>query len=149
MQTFYSTPRMTFAIVQILFGLVVPVIYMHSLTRFSIASASLYEMAYWLGLPAMSFVLLALLSLARRDEEFRLSLTGMWSAAIAGYLAFAIPAACLWFTTGAHYHGGGANIGVALIVTAMPIYLPVLMIVGFIMGESLHRRQKQVSYLNS
>lgn len=64
-----------------------------------------------------------------------MSRTEVWGAAIAAYLAFVIPAAFLWFTTGAYYQGGGANIGVALLVAAQPIYLPAFMVVGSVIGE--------------
>ena len=66
----------------------------------------------------------------------------MWGAAIAGYLAFVVPATLLWLTTGANYRGGGANIGVALLTVAMPVYLPVVMAIGFNFGKSLRGQKK-------
>jgi len=134
--------RRIFSILQVLVGLVVPAIYATSFTTFSFASPGFYQTAYWLGLPAISFLVLAWVSLTRRGEKFRVSRAGMWGSAIAGYLAFVIPAMLMWFTTGANYRGGGANIGVALLVVAMPVYLPVFMAMGFSMGESLHGQKK-------
>ena len=66
----------------------------------------------------------------------------MWGAAIAGYLALVSPAMLLWLTTGENYRGGGANIGVALLVVAMPVYLPIVMITGFGFGKSLRGQKK-------
>lgn len=66
----------------------------------------------------------------------------MWGAALAGYLAFVLPATFLWLTTGENYRGGGANIGVALLVYAMPLYLPIVMMVGLSIGGSLGGQNK-------
>lgn len=129
------TQRRIFSTIQIIVGLTVPAIYASCLTTFKFSAPGFYETAYWLGLPAISFLVLARLSLAHREGKFRMSRTEVWGAAIAAYLAFVIPAAFLWFTTGAYYQGGGANIGVALLVAAQPIYLPAFMVVGSVIGE--------------
>jgi hypothetical protein len=101
-------------------------------------------MAYWLGIPAVCFMGLALASLIHRENQFRVSRSGIWGAAIAGYLAFVIPATLLWLTTGENYRGGGANIGVALLVYAVPLYLPFAMVAGFGFGRSLRGRKKHI-----
>jgi hypothetical protein len=129
------TQRRKFSTIQIIVGLTVPAIYSGLLTSFKFSAPGFYEAVYWLGLPAISFFVLARLSLTFREGKFRVSRTGMWGAAIAAYIAFVIPAIFLWFTTGAYYHGGGANIGVALLVAALPLYLPIFMVVGFVIGE--------------
>ena len=131
--------RNIFAILQVLVGLVAPAILFFA---FSGTLTSLYQAAYWLGLPAVSFSILAWLSVSRRGDQFRVSRAGIEGAAIAGYLALVVPAIFLWFTTGANYRGGGANIGVAALVVAMPVYLPLVMSIGFAVGESLRGRQK-------
>ncbi len=130
--------RRVFAVFQVVFGLVVPAMFATSLfTNSWLAAASFYQLAYWLGIPAVCFIILALVSLSHRENQFRVSLSEMWGTAIAGYLAFALPATLLWLTTGKHYRGGGANIGVALLVYAIPLYLPIVMFAGFGFGRSL------------
>ena len=49
----------------------------------------------------------------------------------------------MWLTTGDNYRGGGANIGVALLVYAMPLYLPVAMIAGGAIGGNLGGQRKR------
>lgn len=141
------TTRRIFAVFQVVFGLVAPGIFATSLTTFwstpnPLVTASFYQLAYWLGLPAACFSVLAWASLSQREHQFRISRSGMWGAAMAGYLAFVVPTVLLWLTTGANYRGGGANIGVALLVVAMPVYLPVVMVLGLGFGKSLNGQQK-------
>lgn len=141
------TTRRIFAVLQVVFGLVAPAIFATSFTTLGstanpLVTASFYQLAYWLGIPAACFSVLAWVSLSHRENQFRISRSGMWGAAIAGYLAFVVPAVFLWLTTGEHYRGGGANIGVALLVVAMPVYLPIVMITGFGFGKSLRGQQK-------
>lgn len=136
------THRWIFFSIQIVVGLVIQKLYLTNLTLFALSTQNIYQSAYWLGLPAISFVVLALVPLARREGQFRVSGTGMWCSAIGGYLSIVMPATALWFTTGDYYHGGGANIGVAILVVAMPVYMPVFMAIGFIVGESLHGPKK-------
>ena len=141
------TARRIFAVFQVIFGLVAPALFATSFTTFwstpnPLATVSFYQLAYWLGIPAACFSVLAWASLSHRENQFRISRSGMWGAAIAGYLAFILPAVFLWFTTGEHYHGGGANIGVALLVVAMPVYLPVVMAMGLGFGGGLRGQQK-------
>jgi hypothetical protein len=140
------TTRRIFAILQVVFGLVAPAIFATSFTTLwstanPLVTASFYQLVYWLGIPAACFSVLAWVSLSHRENQFRISRSGMWGAAIAGYLAFVVPAVFLWFTTGENYRGGGANIGVALLVVAMPVYLPVVMAMGFGFGQRLRGQQ--------
>lgn len=130
-----------FSILQILVGLFAPMVYATTLTNFLPVEAGLYQTLYWLGIPTACFLALAWASLSLRGDRFRISNHGMWGAAIAGYLCFIFPAALLWLII-ATYSGGGANIGVGLLVAAMPGYLPVAMVTGFVVGEYLLRRSK-------
>lgn len=141
------TTRRIFAVLQVVFGLAAPAISFTTLfttwsTPNPLVTASFYQLAYWLGIPAACFSVLAWVSLSHRENQFRISRSGMWGAAIAGYLAFLVPAAFLWFTTGENYRGGGANIGVALLVVAMPVYLPVVMAMGLGFGQRLRGQKK-------
>ncbi len=128
--------RKVFALLQVLVGFTMPGMF---LFVFSGSVDSLYEAAYWFGLPALVYLAFSWLCLSRRGAQFRLSRSGIEGAAIAGYLAFVIPAIFLWFTSAANYKGCGANIGVAMLVVALPIYLPLAMGCGFAVGESLAR----------
>ncbi|HEX9627788.1 MAG TPA: hypothetical protein VGA00_12685 [Acidiferrobacterales bacterium] len=141
------TSRRIFAVLQVVFGLIAPVIFTTSFIKLwgttnPLVTASFYQLAYWLGIPAVCFSVLAWVSLSHRENQFRISRAGMWGAAIAGYLAFVLPATLLWLTTGENYRGGGANIGVALLVVAMPVYLPVVMAMGLGFGGGLRGQQK-------
>jgi hypothetical protein len=124
-----------FAAIQMIAAFVLPVLYFKGVfAKPSLAAASGYELAYWLGIPGLCFLALALLAL------FRWSAAAMWCAAGSGYLAFILPATLLWLTTGENYRGGGANIGVALVALAMPLYLPGFMVTGFFCGAALADR---------
>lgn len=143
------TTRRLFAAFQVIFGLAMPVVFTVSLfTKAMVVAAGLSQLAYWLGIPAICFAVLAWASLLHSGHQFRISRFGMWGAAVAGYLAFALPVMLLWLTTGAHYRGGGANIGVALLILALPTYLPVVMLVGLGCGQWLGRRKRIIQYLS-
>lgn len=137
-----AADRMLYASLQVAVGLAAPAIYASNLTTFSFATASLRGLAYWIGIPAATFLLLAALSLLRRGGQFRLSNAAIWGAAVAGYLAFLVPAALLLLTSGPFYRGGGANIGVAILVVGMPVCLPIAVAIGFASGEVWGKHKK-------
>lgn len=135
--------RRSFAILQTIIGLVVPVAYMKALTTFLLFSASSSGFGYFLfGLPVACFLVLALLSLLRRGDQFRVTYLGLWSAAIAGYVGLALPTIIMWIASTIPYRGGGANIGLGLLALGSPVVLPVVMSVGLAFGESRDVRKK-------
>lgn len=87
-------------------------------------------------------MVLALLSLLRRGDQFRVTYLGLWSAAIAGYVGLALPAIIMWIASTIPYRGGGANIGLGLLALGSPVVLPVVMSVGLAFGESRDVRKK-------
>jgi len=120
---------------QVVLAIVAPFVYVKSLTNLSITVMSLGQLGYWLALPGMCFLGLSLAAISRSEKGFRVSRSGLWGAAVAGYLGMAVPAALL-FVASATYSGGGANIGLGLLSLAMPGYLPIVMIIGLIIGEA-------------
>ena len=135
--------RRSFAILQTIVGLVAPFAYMKALTTFLLFNASSSGFGQLLfGLPVACFVVLALLSLLRRGDQFRVTYFGLWSAAIAGYACLALPTTMMWIASTIPYTGGGANIGLGLLALGSPILLPVAMSVGLAFGESRDVRKK-------
>lgn len=136
------TMRRTFSLAQIFIAPVTPFVYVKMLTSLSFTAMSLGQLGYWLVLPAACFLGLSWAALSRHEERFRVSRSGLWGAAIAGFLSMALPAALL-FVASATYSGGGANIGLALLSLAMPGYLPIAMLIGLIVGEARNIPQKR------
>ena len=137
------TKRIRFAILQTIIGLVASIAYMKALTTFLLFNASSSGFGYLLfGLPAACFLVLALLSLLRRGDQFRVTYFGLWSAAIAGYIGLALPTVFMWVASTIPYRGGGANIGLGLLALGAPILLPVVMSVGLAFGGGYAARQR-------
>jgi hypothetical protein len=134
--------RSIFSRVLVVVALVAPFLYVKSLTNLSITTMSLGQLGYWLVLPGICFLGLSLAAISRSEERFRVLQSGLWGAAIAGFLGMAVPAALL-FVASATYSGGGANIGLGLLSLAMPGYLPIVMIIGLIVGEARNVPQKR------
>ncbi len=135
--------RRRFAILQTIVGLVASIAYMKALTTFLLFNASSSGFGYLLlGLPAACFLVLALLSLLRRGDQFRITYFGLWSAAIVGYVGLALPTVFMWVASTLPYRGGGANIGLGLLALGSPIVLPVVMSVGLAFGESRNVRRE-------
>ena len=83
---------------------------------------------YWGILPGAPLVLLAVVALIRR-----VPLRATMGASIAGFLAVSIPYGLLVYAS-ITYSGGGANIGLGLLLLASPIYVPIAMLIGAIAG---------------
>lgn len=94
---------------------------------------SISNLIYWYLLPSLPFVLLALLSFALPRQIGPLS-----GAAVGAVVAVGLPWGMLWYDS-SHYDGGGANIGLGLLLLAMPIYLPLCMILGYCAAKLCRR----------
>jgi hypothetical protein len=86
---------------------------------------STFQSTYWYVLPPLPFVLLAVLSFGWPQH-----LGPLCGAAIGAAIAVGVPWGLLKYDS-AHYTGGGANIGIGLLLLAMPVYLPLLMLAGY------------------
>jgi len=95
--------------------------------------ASMPQIFYWYVLPGLPFLILSCIALHPRLFSSH-SLVG---AAIGAVAAVGIPYFLLWSAT-ANYSGGGANIGLGLLILAMPAYLPFLMILGISIARFWH-----------
>jgi hypothetical protein len=87
---------------------------------------------YWGILPGAPFVLLGVLSLVPRFP-----LRALTGASVGGLIAVAAPYGLLWYSS-ANYSGGGANIGLGLLLLALPAYLPLAMLIGAYIGQALY-----------
>jgi hypothetical protein len=76
-------------------------------------------------LPPLPFLVLAGLSLIKTIPVY-----GVIGAAVGAVMADGIPYALLVIAE-ANYSGGAANIGLGLLLLAMPVYLPIVMIIGY------------------
>lgn len=83
---------------------------------------------YWGILPGAPFVLLAGLSLVPQ-----LPLRTTIGACVGSAVAVAIPYGALMYAS-VHYAGGGASIGLGLLLLATPIFLPIAMLMGGFLG---------------
>lgn len=82
----------------------------------------------WGIFPGAPFVLLAGLSLVKR-----VPLCVTIGAYIAGFLAIALPYGAIWYDS-LNYNGGGANIGLGILVLAAIVFLPIPMLIGGFIG---------------
>jgi len=87
---------------------------------------------YWGVLPGLPFILLSVLAVVFKK---RFLLAPFLGAALASLLAIVLPYGSLWYAS-VTYSGGGANIGLGLLLIALPIYLPVFMIIGWFIGKA-------------
>lgn len=121
---------------------------MRSLVCFSLAvvgvtmSAWAYRFAqpdgplfYWGILPGAPIVLMAVVGSFSR-VPVRVTL----GAAVGGLLAVALPYGSLLYAS-ANYSGGGANIGLGLLLLATPVYLPIAMLIGGAAAVKLKQKQ--------
>jgi hypothetical protein len=129
------TTRRTFAVTQIIVGLLTPLLFEKSMFNFS-RSGSFGAIGYWYILPVACFLLISFLALSRNNEKFRVSRSGLWGATTGAYLAFVLPAYLL-FIASATYTGGGVDIGLALLAVGAPVLVPILLSIGLIVGEFL------------
>lgn len=60
-------------------------------------------------------------------------------AIMGGLVAIGIPL-LLYFKATHNYHGGGASIGLGLLFLAMPVYLPLAIIIGWKIGKQRDRQ---------
>ncbi len=82
----------------------------------------------WGILPGAPFVLLAGLSLVTR-----IPLCVTIGAYIGGWLAVAVPYCAIWYSS-LNYNGGGANIGLGILLLATLVLLPIPMLIGGFAG---------------
>jgi hypothetical protein len=82
----------------------------------------------WGIFPGAPFVVLAGLSLITRIP-LRVTL----GAYIGGFVAIAIPYGAIWYSS-LNYSGGGANIGLGLLLLATLVLLPLPMLIGGFLG---------------
>lgn len=128
------TKRLKFAAAQVFVGLIGPLLCLKLFTIFSFSKTSFVEIGYFLIFPSACFLLLSGLALLRNGDQFLVTRSGLWGAAIAAYLVFALPYALLGIAS-ATYSGGGANIGLGLLVLIAPVALPISMFIGLKVGE--------------
>ena len=87
---------------------------------------------YWYILPGLPFVCLGLFG-AFRANQF--SLRPFVGATIGALVAVSVPYGSLWLAS-VTYKGGGANIGLGLLLLAFPVYLPFAIFGGWRIGKS-------------
>lgn len=99
-----------------------------------------FNVVYSNLLPSLPFVLLAVLSFVWPQ---RLGL--LCGAAIGAAIAVGLPWGLLRYDS-AHYEGGGANIGLGLLILAMPIYLPLCMLGGYGIAALIRRMVRRARW---
>ena len=132
------TARLRFSVTQIIAGLTALLLYTRTL-EFSYYTASLGAISYLLIFPFVCFLLLSGLALFQNRDHFLVTRSGLWGAAIAGYSVYLLPVLLLGIDI-ATYSGGGANIGLGLLVLVAPMALPIFMFIGLRAGESRAKR---------
>lgn len=91
---------------------------------------------YDIIIPASPFLLLCVLAIARSNGRFLFSNASITGSALGAILAIALPRVLLWYDS-AHYDGGGANIGIGILLMCLPVYLIIAMLVGGWLGRLL------------
>jgi hypothetical protein len=82
----------------------------------------------WGILPGAPIVLMAVLALSST-----IPLRVIVGASVAGILELSIPYGMVWYES-LNYNGGGANIGLGLLLLATPILLPLAMSIGGVLA---------------
>ncbi len=82
----------------------------------------------WGVFPGAPFLLLAGLSLVKR-----IPLRVTFGAYVGGLLAVAVPYGAIWYES-LNYNGGGANIGLGILLIATLVLLPIPMLIGGFVG---------------
>ncbi len=90
---------------------------------------------YWGILPGAPLVALAALAMVP-GVPLRVTI----GAAVFGFIAVAIPYGALLYAS-SNYSGGGANIGLGLLLLATPLYLPIAMLAGGFAGGRVGLRE--------
>ena len=86
-------------------------------------------------LPVIVFVLLALRCRRRKpDGTYKYQLGRIKGAMVGAIVSIVFPNMLLWDDL-AHGRSGGVNIGLGLLLLAMPLYLPFLMYLGWFFGR--------------
>ena len=101
-----------------------------SISAFAIAGG-LSPILYWGILPGLPFILLGIASLLFKQP---FSIYPFMGAAIGSFLAVSLPYGLLFYSS-ATYTGGGANIGLGLLLLFLPIYLILFTIFGWYIGK--------------
>ncbi len=87
---------------------------------------------YWYMLPAIPFIFLGFFAILR-GRHF--SLAPFLGATMGALVAIGVPYGSIWLAS-VKYTGGGANIGLGLLLLACPVYLPLAMFSGWQIGKS-------------
>jgi len=88
---------------------------------------------YGILLPSCPFIFLAALSLKKEGNDYKYKRAAILGAMQGALIAIFVPYALIWYSV-ITYTGGGANIGLALLALAMPLYLPIAMRAGWSLG---------------
>ena len=97
---------------------------------------SVGRLLYELFFPSLPFAVLCILALVRTQGQFVFSVSVVVGAMLGAVAALAFPWGLIWLAS-AHYRGGGANIGLGLLLLCLPVYLPVGMCLGGWFGRAL------------
>lgn len=131
--------RRKFAVTQIIIGLFTPLFFVKFIFNFSLTD-SYSALGYWYFLPVACFILISIMAVSRNNKSFRVSQSGLRGATSGAYMAFILPTTLL-FISSATYSGGGANIGLGLLALAAPALVPIFLLLGLKMGESLAQQK--------
>jgi hypothetical protein len=102
-------------------------------------ASSMMQVFYWYILPPLPFLVLVVLLQIKKD----MSVYGLIGSACGAAVAIITPHLLLWIDS-MNYSGGGANIGLGLLLIAMPIYIPILMAIGYFFGRLIPSKQNIV-----
>ncbi len=100
--------------------------------------SSMMQVFYWYILPPLPFLFLAALNQIKKE----MAVYRLMGSACGAAIAIITPYVLLWVDS-MNYSGGGANIGLGLLLFAMPIYIPILMAVGYFLGCLIPSGKKQ------
>jgi len=93
-------------------------------------ASNMTQVFYSYILPPLPFLFFAALIHIKKD----IGVYKLIGSACGAAVAIIAPNLLLWINS-MNYSGGGANIGLGLLWLAMPIYIPILMAIGYFVGR--------------
>ena len=103
-----------------------------TITRVARQGSDMMQIFYWYVLPPLPFLILAVLIQIKKD----MSVYELIGSACGAAVAIIAPHVLMWLDS-INYSGGGANIGLGLLLAAMPAYIPILMAIGCFLGKAI------------
>ena len=133
-----TSSKLTFLMI----GVAICMTGLSTFTRVAGKAPDMMQMFYWYVLPPLPFLFLAVLIQIKKD----MSVYELSGSACGAAVAIITPYYLMWIDS-MNYSGGGANIGLGLLLVAMPMYIPILMAIGCFLGRLIQVVSRRIAGL--